>query len=175
MSERYILNKADKYAYITPTNVVEKTEQKEQATVFTSQEATAMLKRAHKKLNGFTMIPLVDSLLDPANEPEGKNGISRKGFSAEIRNDVYERTQGKCALCGKFVRFDQFTIDHIIPLAKGGTNDRNNLQCTCKRCNAMKQDFSQDEFIDRMIDILAYQMKKNGKKKYRKRLKKCCK
>mgnify|MGYP000697774970 FL=1 len=38
MSERYILNKADKYAYITPTNVVEKTEQKEQATVFTSQE-----------------------------------------------------------------------------------------------------------------------------------------
>ena len=128
MSERYILNKADKYAYITPTNVVEKTEQKEQATVFTSQEATAMLKRAHKKLNGFTMIPLVDSLLDPANEPEGKNGISRKGFSAEIRNDVYERTQGKCALCGKFVRFDQFTIDHIIPLAKGGTNDRNNLE-----------------------------------------------
>ena len=88
---------------------------------------------------------------------------------------VYERTQGKCALCGKFVRFDQFTIDHIIPLAKGGTNDRNNLQCTCKRCNAMKQDFSQDEFIDRMIDILAYQMKKNGKKKYRKGLKKCCK
>lgn len=175
MSERYILNKADKYAYITPTNVVEKTEQKEQATVFTSQEATAMLKRAHKKLNGFTMIPLVNSLLNPANEPEGKNGISRKGFSAEIRNDVYERTQGKCALCGKFVRFDQFTIDHIIPLAKGGTNDRNNLQCTCKRCNAMKQDFSQDEFIDRMIDILAYQMKKNGKKKYRKRLKKCCK
>lgn len=175
MSERYILNKADKYAYITPTNVVEKTEQKEQVTVFTSQEATAMLKRAHKKLNGFTMIPLVDSLLGPAKEPEGKNDISRKGFSAEIRNDVYERTQGKCALCGKFVRFDQFTIDHIIPLAKGGTNDRNNLQCTCKRCNAMKQDFSQDEFIDRMIDILAYQMKKNGKKKYRKRLKKCCK
>ena len=175
MSERYILNKADKYAYITPTNVVEKTEQKEQATVFTSQEATAMLKRAHKKLNGFTMIPLVNSFLSPAEEPEGKNGISRKGFSAEIRNDVYERTQGKCALCGKFVRFDQFTIDHIIPLAKGGTNDRNNLQCTCKRCNAMKQDYSQDEFIDRMIDILAYQMKKNGKKKYRKRLKKCCK
>ena len=175
MSERYILNKADKYAYITPTNVVEKTEQKEQATVFTSQEATAMLKRAHKKLNGFTMIPLVDSLLGSDKEPEGKNDISRKGFSAEIRNDVYERTQGKCALCGKFVRFDQFTIDHIIPLAKGGTNDRNNLQCTCKRCNAMKQDFSQDEFIDRMIDILAYQMKKNGKKKYRKRLKKCCK
>ena len=175
MSERYILNKADKYAYITPTNVVEKTEQKEQATVFTSQEATAMLKRAHKKLNGFIMIPLENSPLVSAEEPEGKNGISRKGFSAEIRNDVYERTQGKCALCGKFVRFDQFTIDHIIPLAKGGTNERNNLQCTCKRCNAMKQDFSQDEFIDRMIDILAYQMKKNGKKKYRKRLKKCCK
>lgn len=85
--------------------------------------------------------------------------VERKVFSMEMRNNVYEKTKGKCALCGKFVRFDLFTIDHIIPLAKGGTNDIENLQCTCKHCNAMKQDFSEKEFLDKMIKILAYQSK----------------
>ena len=41
--------------------------------------------------------------------------VERKVFSMEMRNNVYEKTKGKCALCGKFVRFDLFTIDHIIP------------------------------------------------------------
>ena len=80
MSERYILNKADKYAYITPTNVVEKTEQKEQATVFTSQEATAMLKRAHKKLNGFTMIPLASLSWVLQKNQKGKMTYPEKDF-----------------------------------------------------------------------------------------------
>ncbi len=44
--------------------------------------------------------------------------VERKVFSMEMRNNVYEKTKGKCALCGKFVRFDLFTIDHIIPWRK---------------------------------------------------------
>lgn len=87
---------------------------------------------------------------------------------------MYERTHGKCAICGKFVRFDQFTIDHIIPLAKGGMNESDNLQCTCRCYNAMKQDFSKEEFMEKMIGILDYQMKKENRK-YRKRVKNCCK
>ena len=97
--------------------------------------------------------------------------VERKVFSMEMRNNVYEKTKGKCALCGKFVRFDLFTIDHIIPLAKGGTNDIENLQCTCKHCNAMKQDFSEKEFLDKMIKILAYQSKKKANRVYKKKMK----
>lgn len=69
---------------------------------------------------------------------------------------------------------DLFTIDHIIPLAKGGTNDIENLQCTCKHCNAMKQDFSEKEFLDKMIKILAYQSKKKANRVYKKKIKKLC-
>jgi 5-methylcytosine-specific restriction endonuclease McrA len=29
-------------------------------------------------------------------------------------------------------------LDHIVPLAKGGTHTWNNVQCTCRRCNAGK-------------------------------------
>ena len=177
MIERYILNKEDQYAHITPTNGVEKTDLKENATVFTSKEAKDMLRRAHKKLNGFMMVRLDPPFpLVHGEEPKEtvKQVAARKVFSPEIRNDVYERTEGKCALCGKFVRFDQFTVDHIVPLAKGGTNDLENLQCTCKHCNAMKQDLSQTEFEDKMLDIRAYQLKKKGNKELRKKLKKIC-
>ena len=135
-----------------------KTELLEEATVFSEQEAQSLLRRANRKLEGFIMvqveIPSTEFYGDENEDVEMM--VERKVFSMEMRNNVYEKTKGKCALCGKFVRFDLFTIDHIIPLAKGGTNDIENLQCTCKHCNAMKQDFSEKEFLDKMIKILSF-------------------
>lgn len=42
---------------------------------------------------------------------------------------------GRCVFCKSQ---DKITIDHIIPLSKGGTNDIRNLQPLCNRCNAGK-------------------------------------
>lgn len=174
MNEKYILSKGDKYACITFTNRVTKTELLEEATVFSEQEAQSLLRRANRKLEGFIMvqveIPSTEFYGDENEDVEMM--VERKVFSMEMRNNVYEKTKGKCALCGKIVRFDLFTIDHIIPLAKGGTNDIENLQCTCKHCNAMKQDFSEKEFLDKMIKILAYQSKKKANRVYKKKIKK---
>ena len=76
------------------------------------------------------------------------------------------KQKGNVRCAEKFVRFDLFTIDHIIPLAKGGTNDIENLQCTCKHCNAMKQDFSEKEFLDKMIKILNLSIKEKKQIEY---------
>lgn len=57
---------------------------------------------------------------------------------------TYEEWQNKlkinkyrCLFCGSKWNI---TIDHIIPLSKGGNNDINNLQPLCRSCNAKKHD-----------------------------------
>ena len=46
-----------------------------------------------------------------------------------------------CVACGT----PSDTIDHIIPLSKGGTNDIDNLQPMCRSCNAKKNDSLPDQ------------------------------
>jgi 5-methylcytosine-specific restriction endonuclease McrA len=43
----------------------------------------------------------------------------------------------ECKKCGSK---ENLTVDHIIPLSKGGTNDWNNLQTLCFKCNHLKAD-----------------------------------
>jgi 5-methylcytosine-specific restriction endonuclease McrA len=43
-----------------------------------------------------------------------------------------------CQLCGKILDESTTTIDHVIPVSKGGTNVIENLQPLCRNCNAKK-------------------------------------
>ena len=60
--------------------------------------------------------------------------------------EILERDGWKCQICGcdtpKEMRGQKVanapTLDHIIPLAKGGEHSRLNTQCACHRCNARK-------------------------------------
>lgn len=48
---------------------------------------------------------------------------------------VFQRDGRLCAFCGSVARL---TIDHIIPLARGGDNELENLQVLCQSCNSRK-------------------------------------
>jgi len=50
---------------------------------------------------------------------------------------VWRRDQGQCGLCGSR---EQLEFDHIIPVAKGGSNTERNIQLLCARCNRSKSD-----------------------------------
>ncbi len=58
----------------------------------------------------------------------------------EVRKYVFQRDKYQCQSCGKANEETNLTIDHIIPLARGGQNDISNLQTLCFTCNLQKTD-----------------------------------
>ena len=56
------------------------------------------------------------------------------------RLKVFERDGFKCVYPNCEVKKPVLTIDHIIPISKGGTNDLDNLQTSCHHHNKQKND-----------------------------------
>ena len=54
-----------------------------------------------------------------------------------VRQRVWQRYGGKCVECDAA---DYLEFDHIIPVAKGGSNSESNIQLLCRRCNLKKSD-----------------------------------
>ena len=48
-------------------------------------------------------------------------------------------SRGKCHYCGKNVIHKEITMDHLVPLARGGKSTKDNLVPSCKTCNAKKK------------------------------------
>lgn len=54
---------------------------------------------------------------------------------------IFERQRGLCAACHiKLIKSgkSKYHVDHIVPLSKGGDNDKYNIQCLCPTCNVRK-------------------------------------
>jgi 5-methylcytosine-specific restriction endonuclease McrA len=56
---------------------------------------------------------------------------------------IFERDGYKCQYCG---RLADLTIDHILPLSRGGSNNRDNLTTACRSCNSAKGDRTPEEW-----------------------------
>ena len=53
----------------------------------------------------------------------------------------------RCAICGKKIRsFEELTVDHIVPISKGGKKVIENCQLAHKSCNSRKNDIMPDKF-----------------------------
>lgn len=59
-------------------------------------------------------------------------------ISDDIRDIVYARGNGRCFYCGKKLKKEEMSIEHIIPLQEHGSNDIKNLFCSCRKCNQEK-------------------------------------
>ncbi len=67
------------------------------------------------------------------------NKIPRIRIPPEVRKYIFERDSFQCQSCGKTDLKTNLNIDHIIPLARGGSNDISNLQTLCQTCNQKKK------------------------------------
>jgi 5-methylcytosine-specific restriction enzyme A len=52
----------------------------------------------------------------------------------------YTRVQkGECYYCGRIVGRENLTMDHVVPLTRGGKSSKGNLVAACKECNNKKK------------------------------------
>jgi len=45
---------------------------------------------------------------------------------------------GLCYYCGRAFPYKELTMDHLVPLARGGRSSKDNLVPSCKECNTRK-------------------------------------
>ncbi len=66
---------------------------------------------------------------------------SRRDISKEVNTLIFSRDNYKCRFCGRGREDNiKLTVDHFIPISKGGTDDFDNLWTLCQECNQGKRD-----------------------------------
>ncbi len=48
-------------------------------------------------------------------------------------------SEGRCYYCGRNVPPKELTMDHIVPVIRGGKSTKNNIVPACKECNSKKK------------------------------------
>ena len=66
------------------------------------------------------------------------------------KHQLFGKQEGRCAGCRTSFSFRNFTIDHIVPQSKGGTDHFDNLQLLCGACNSTKGAGTQAELIAKL-------------------------
>lgn len=83
--------------------------------------------------------------------------MPRRYLPAKLRKAVAERAQGFCEYCLSPVDYavQSFSVEHIIPRSKGGTDDAENLAFACMGCNDHKYDKTEHKDpVSEVITIL---------------------
>lgn len=100
-----------------------------------------------------------------------KDGIvvvrKRSQHGKEIRKYIYDKANGCCELCGRKVLLPEMTIDHVVPLAMGGRDEIENMQCVCRMCNQLKDNLLPEEYTDWIKGSFEYQIRKRSRKSLR--------
>ncbi len=47
--------------------------------------------------------------------------------------------RGVCGYCGRSVPEGQLTMDHVVPVSRGGRSTKGNVVAACKECNNRKK------------------------------------
>ncbi len=63
------------------------------------------------------------------------------------KNKIAQRV---CHYCGQVTAMEELTMDHLVPLARGGRSVKNNLVPSCKECNNLKKTMLPMEWEDYM-------------------------
>lgn len=79
-----------------------------------------------RKISGFSMDKRARQFLE---------NVERIDYAA-----IVERDRHICYLCGDALNDDGVTLDHVVPLSRGGEHSGENLRVACRPCNSRKGD-----------------------------------
>ncbi len=73
----------------------------------------------------------------------GESDIKReKSKARELKNSEWwkrKKAKGVCHYCGKKIAPKNLTMDHIVPISRGGKSTKGNITPVCKECNTKKK------------------------------------
>ena len=75
---------------------------------------------------------------------EGADAITLEQFKSFYSSNI-------CHYCGAEISGKNKTIDHKIPISKGGTNAIENLCVCCRKCNSAKKDKTEAEYLAEVV------------------------
>lgn len=80
-----------------------------------------------------------ESFLVSVNEEDVRRERQK---ARELRSSQWwkrRRSSGLCYYCGKKFSSRLLTMDHIVPIVRGGRSTKGNVVPACKECNAAKK------------------------------------
>ena len=82
--------------------------------------------------------------------PAPKNVKREKEKARKLRQSAWWQSKldkGECHYCGNKFPRKQFTMDHVVPLSRGGASTKGNVVICCKECNNQKKSLTPAEII----------------------------
>src|SRR5574341_1258757 len=82
-----------------------------------------------------------------------RSGLNRNGIilsvPMEYGIELLEKQKYKCNICGDELKIGKdVSIDHVIPISKGGEHSLKNIAFTHWECNLMKHDMTMERLIE---------------------------
>lgn len=112
------------------------------AYLFHPDEMEVLLNRLPPLEDGYIWNPTEYTVTVAGMNPNKESStVRRKDFHSCRRLRIYERDNFRCRYCGQSPANSsevKLTLDHFIPISRGGTNNEDNLLTCCFTCNVKK-------------------------------------
>ncbi|MBU1169281.1 MAG: HNH endonuclease [Proteobacteria bacterium] len=88
--------------------------------------------------------------------PDDDEIRKERNKARDLRKSQWWKRQcakGLCHYCNKAVKAADLTMDHVVPLVRGGRSTRGNVVAACKDCNTKKQSLlpmEWEEYMDHL-------------------------
>lgn len=89
---------------------------------------------------------------------------ARKQLSKRVIVEILHEQNDQCAYCGQYLAGINYHIEHIVPLAAGGTNQRHNIALSCPKCNLVASSKVFPSMASKRVYILSQRRTRNSTK-----------